>query len=121
MKPLLALLFGSVFFLGACSKKPGESCSGEGEAQCKGEVALTCQKGKWTEIPCRGPKGCAEAAAVVDCDNSFAMVDDACDEEGNAACSVDKKSALKCANGKWAKSQDCKTDCSVSGTSIRCD
>lgn len=107
--------------LAACGKKPGGKCSNEGEAECKGDVALTCHSGTWVEIHCRGPKSCSASGAVITCDESLAQLGESCNQEKNVACAVDKKSSLTCTGGKWAKGETCPKGCDVKGNMVHCE
>jgi hypothetical protein len=59
----------------------------------------------------------------VQCDNSLANVDDACDQPNDVACAVDHKSALECQNSKFVLAETCKgaRGCVVDGDKISCD
>jgi hypothetical protein len=73
---------------------------------------------------CRGPGGCRvdRDARKVDCDDSTALDGDPCDQAKRIACSVDRKSELVCADGKYDKKRDCRrTDCRLEGNELFCD
>ena len=116
-------LCGALAFA-ACKPKPGDKCSGPGLPKCLDPAtALVCSNGIATALPCRGPKACTSSASEVQCDNSFALVGDSCDQADDVACAVDHKSALECLNGKFALAETCKgaRACQVEGNSISCD
>ncbi|MCU0689866.1 MAG: hypothetical protein MUF54_00555 [Polyangiaceae bacterium] len=122
-RPIIVALWGlaCAALIAGCGKKPGQKCSTEGEAECTGtDKVLTCSKQVWTEIPCRGPEGCETVGAQVNCDMTFGQVGEPCDDDGNAACTPEKKSALKCTGGKWQHDGDCAGGCKVSGTIVEC-
>jgi hypothetical protein len=114
--------------LAGCKSKPGDSCSNAGEAKCvDGQSALLCfdtaGTKKWTRNDCRGPKGCKEIGSNVDCDETLAQDKDFCDQEGNIACSVDKKTQLKCEKMVWKVETKCNgpKGCVVEGKTVDCD
>jgi hypothetical protein len=123
-KLVVAFLVSVVGLLGAaCKKEAGKSCGTEGEAACDGNTsALSCSSGKWTKLECRGPKGCSVSGNLVDCDHSLALTNDACDHEGNFACSVDAKTLLRCASGKFVVDDTCQggETCKVSANTAGC-
>jgi len=101
-----------------CSVEPDSysSCSTDHKTQLK------CDVGFWREdIPCRGPKGCVVSKRFVDCDDSLALVGDACEPDG-LACSVDSKSVLTCRGGKYALDETCSPGrCTIRGTTVGCE
>lgn len=112
-------------FATACGKSVGSKCK-PGESVCSSKsTALTCQGGKLAEVACRGPLGCTKFQEKVSCDDSEASEGDACMGESNEeyACSVDKKRALLCKNGKFERYLECrgKAGCSLLGHQISCD
>lgn len=118
----LALLLSLV---PACGKRAGGKCKA-GEAVCSNATtALACHGGKLTEVACRGPLGCTTFQKKANCDDSEASVGDTCmgtsDEE--YACSVDKKRALICKNGKFDRYLECrgKAGCALLGQQVSCD
>lgn len=119
---LVALAFGAMAM--GCKQKVGGSCAA-GQLVCADEAsALTCgADSKFAAVSCRGPKGCSGSAKSVLCDNSLAAEKDRCDEEGDFACSVDKKSALTCKGGTFVVGETCKgaRGCEVKGNSVSCD
>lgn len=105
----------------------GSPCSNDspdGYSGCSTDhkTRLKCDKGVWREdVPCRGPKGCVVSSRFVDCDDSLALVGDAC-EADSYACSVDNKSMLFCGSGKYAVREVCSPGvCKIDGTSIGCE
>lgn len=110
--------------LGCSPPKAGGKCVA-GQAACTdGANALTCgSDGKYTPMTCRGAKGCTASGGTILCDDSIAQEKDGCDEDGEVACSVDKKTALECHGGKFVLGETCKGPhaCTVSGDKIQCD
>ncbi len=105
-----------------CGPKAGGSCATANEAECNGaNAAFVCVDSKWMALECRGPNACRVTGSSVDCDQSLANLNDACDEEGNYACTVDKKASLKCVGKKWTMDEQCPNSCSVSSTEVACN
>jgi hypothetical protein len=101
-----ALLLGALLL--ACKKKVGDACTGA-EGSCTSTAgALYCKDGKYAEMPCRGAGGCKTTANVVTCDNDLANVGDACDKNDDPACSMDKKTYLKCSGGAFVLDSLCR-------------
>jgi hypothetical protein len=89
---------------------PGDPCRTPGD---RGSV-LRCDDSKMTVLnTCRGPKACsivnhaAENKVEFVCDDSLAKEGDACDTNGEEACSMDKKSILVCSSNKFGKPKAC--------------
>jgi hypothetical protein len=122
LAPSLAL---AVLLVAACGKSVGSKCK-PGEALCtdKGN-ALSCQGGKLVAVACRGPLGCTKFQEKASCDDSEAAEGDTCMGEGDDeyACSVDKKRALVCKNGRFERYLECrgKSGCALLGRQISCD
>jgi hypothetical protein len=117
------ILLSALLFAG-CKPKPGDKCSGSGLPSCSDPAtALVCANGVVTALPCRGAKACTVSGSTVECDNSLANVNDACDQPNDVACAVDHKFALECQNGKFALAETCKgaRGCVVDGDKISCD
>jgi hypothetical protein len=86
----------------------GEACATEGDNACETPTThLACRGGKWAAFPCKGPTGCKVEGDLVTCDATIAEADTPCDDVGNGACSVDKKSYLECKSDKWQLVNDC--------------
>jgi hypothetical protein len=120
----LAGLLPLILLFGACKPKPGDKCSGTGSPSCSDpSSALVCANGVVTALPCRGPKACSVSGTTVECDNSLANANDACDQPKDVACAVNLKSALECQNGKFVLAETCKgaRGCLVEGDKISCD
>ncbi|MEZ4223057.1 MAG: hypothetical protein R3B13_19090 [Polyangiaceae bacterium] len=121
----LALVFLALL---ACKSdpKPGASCKNEGEASCQGKsTILTCRSGKWEEVACKGPEGCAAQGAIVKCDETLAQEGDPCGnpEGDHYSCSVDKTHELKCEASKWKMIGKCggPKGCAPGAVMIDCD
>lgn len=109
----------------ACGKKAGSKCK-PGEAVCTSKTtALSCQGGKLAEVACRGTLGCTKFQEKINCDASEAAEGDACMGESDEeyACSVDKKRALICKNGRFERYLECrgKSGCALLGHQVSCD
>ena len=117
---LLLGFFGTV----GCSKKVGDSCSSGVKVCADKDKALFCVDGKLLEMACRGPAGCADAKDEVFCDNKVAAEKDGCDQGLSAlACTMDKKSELRCKANKFVLTSTCRGPggCTFEGTTLKCD
>ena len=106
----------------------GDVCSkdDDGNTACAPDKKneITCKGGRYAVLPCRGPEGCADKGGTVVCDVSIAQLGDSCANlsgEGYA-CSVDKKSLLKCKGGKFELDEKCSDGktCKVNGDQAGC-
>jgi hypothetical protein len=90
-----------------CKPKVGRQCTA-GQAACTdGASGLFCAKdGSYEAVSCRGRQGCQQEGARVSCDQSVAVVGDACTRPG-FACASDRKSALSCQGGTFVLAQRC--------------
>lgn len=109
----------------ACSRTAGGKCK-PNEAICANKTtALTCQNATLTEVACRGPLACTTFQEHANCDDSVASEGDTCMGEGDEeyACSVDKKRALICKNGRFERYLECrgKSGCALLGHQVSCD
>jgi hypothetical protein len=107
------------------TESEGATCTAqnEGNGACSPDKQklLVCKGGKMIAAStCRGQNGCREAGDKLDCDDSIAMAGDTCDEEGEPACSTDKKELLHCKSGKFAKIRACKR-CTPFLDKVECD
>jgi hypothetical protein len=88
--------------------------------------ALVCDSAKWTQIPCKGARGCAHRGDADDCDDTVAAVDDRCPRNPplDYACTGDRAQALVCKDGVFALWRACRgpDGCQVvDGRNIHCD
>jgi hypothetical protein len=112
--------------ISACGRAVGGKCK-PGEAICGSDkaTALTCRDSKLVEVACRGPLACTMFQEHANCDDSAASEGETCmgtsDEE--YACSIDKKRALLCKNGKFERYLECrgKAGCALLGHQVSCD
>jgi len=126
-----------------CSKASGEHvcdqtladdkdvCNLTDDYVCTGDKKgmLQCTKNHWSLVQaCLGDRGCSMEKKKVTCDNSIAKEGDSCREEDDYACSIDKKSALKCQKGLFVQSSLCKgpKGCKIGGDAktgfkVECD
>jgi hypothetical protein len=113
----------------ACDTSRGEAgdpCRDRDEVTCARDAksALACTAGRLTtRTTCRGPRGCAiDDARKLRCDDSIAEPDDACDLDGQAACSSDGTAELRCVAGKFARVRVCRRPpCKATASEILCD
>jgi hypothetical protein len=94
----------------------GDPCHFNGDYACTSDklLVMKCVNNTFTALnSCRGPKSCRvfdepEAHKLTFlCDDSVANVGDACDENTEEACTLDKKSLLVCTNYKFTMSKAC--------------
>jgi hypothetical protein len=112
--------------------KGAKGCSGDKNPRCDYELAaegdacmsassenyacsvdnksgLVCKDGKFVLWrACKGPQGCVVRADRIECDNTYADPGDPCGTAGSFACSVDKKLALVCKEGKYFVDSACR-------------
>jgi hypothetical protein len=106
-------LLTAVLFLAAASCKPkaGGSCKIETKEMCVDEKhALACHDGKWEEMSCKGPDGCAKVSGEHACDQSVADDKDVCNLADDYVCTGDKKGMLQCTKNRWTLAQACLGD-----------
>ena len=104
----------------------GSSCTAanEGNGACSPDKTklLVCKGGKMIVASlCKGQNACRQAGDKLDCDDSLAAVGDPCDEEGEAACSMEKKDLLQCKSGKFAKTKSCGQGCTPFLDKVECN
>jgi hypothetical protein len=91
-----------------CAPKAGGACKREAREVCSADKqALACHDGKWEEMSCRGPAGCAKGGSEGVCDQSIVEEKDVCNVVNDFVCATDKKSMLACTKNRWAFSQAC--------------
>ncbi len=103
----------------------GDSCSHDEDYACSPDkkLSLVCKGEKFKiSANCRGPKGCNVIANKINCDDSQASKDDACDHEGNYSCDVNGKAILVCKGKKFTLDEPCKgkQSCRVVGDKVGC-
>ena len=98
-----------------------DPCRIEADYACTSDklVALKCVAKKFQSLnTCRGKDGCRvlelpeEKKTDFLCDDSIAQENDACDTEGEEACSMDKTQIFRCKSAHFAKDHDCPGGCS---------
>jgi hypothetical protein len=112
----------------------GDPCHFIGDFACATDksFALKCIDHKMAKLnSCRGAKGCqvVELPAVKKieflCDDSLAQLGDECDEDGEHACAMDKKSIYVCKASKFTAFKPCEgpKGCSFDekGEKFECD
>ena len=107
----------------ACTKESRYACSVDKKDQ------LRCKGGKWVSVAqCTKDPGCAPNSFLNSCPGAVSKEGDECEPPSDAkkksyTCSVDKKSALLCKDGKWKSIQQClgKNGCDSDLFSVKCD
>lgn len=107
------------------------SCSTERAYSCTPDrkTELKCKAGTWTATAqCPGEKGCDATGFFVQCPGALVTEGGECDPpkdstKKNYGCSLDKKAALLCKDGKWTRIQECygPKGCDSGFMSISCD
>jgi hypothetical protein len=109
----------------ACKPKAGGSCKIELKEVCSDDKhALACHDGKWEEMQCRGPSGCAKNGSENNCDQTIAEDKDVCNVPDDHLCTADKKSMLECNRAKrWSFVQSClgPRACVLDQKKVTCD
>lgn len=124
---LLAVLCfagASAVLVGGCKPKAGAGCKIETKEACiDDKKALACHEGKWEEMSCRGPAGCAKNGGEAACDQTVAEDKDVCNLANDYVCSGDKKGMLECARNRWSFVQSCLGDrgCTMESKKVTCD
>ncbi len=118
-----AALIGAALLAFACKPGVGSKCD-KGDARCvDAERSLSCEDGKFIEVPCRGKRGCSQQGELVSCDISANREGDRCslDEQGSAVCK-DGQTLLTCRGGKYV-TLPCRgaNGCQREGDQSRCD
>ncbi|HEY8078904.1 MAG TPA: hypothetical protein VIF62_32455 [Labilithrix sp.] len=94
----------------------GDPCHFNGDYACTSDktLVLRCLDNKMQKLnSCRGAHSCsvkelpAEHKVEFICDDSVALVNDPCDEDGEYACAVDRKSILRCKGAQFLHEHDC--------------
>jgi hypothetical protein len=111
----------------------GDPCHTMGDYACTSDkkLALKCSE---THVmaplnTCKGTKGCRvleipeQKKVEFICDDAVADANDACDEGGEEACTMDRKGLLKCTSNKFLPYKTCAAGCSfdASGDKFECD
>jgi hypothetical protein len=124
LQALLLCLAGASVLMGGCKPKAGASCKIETKEVCIAEKqALVCHDGKWDEMPCRGPNGCAKNGSESSCDQTVAEDKDVCNLPNDYVCSSDKKGMLECSKNHWSFVQSCigERGCVMEAKKVTCD
>lgn len=97
----------------------GERCGG-GVACTSDARLLRCVDGRLAPyVVCGGPSGCTADGPHHRCDQSLASAGDPCPGEG-AACSLDRRSMLRCEGGVFVESRRCAGGCELEGDHLSC-
>jgi hypothetical protein len=122
--PAAPLLLVLALACAACAPKAGDRCK-PGEKRCAARAsALVCVDGTFASIPCGGPEGCAiSSKRDLVCDNAIATIGDSCADDGDTACSADKRALLACKGRRFVASSPCRgaRGCEISGDQVICD
>lgn len=124
MKRVLLGLSLGVILLSACKPKLGSSCKLELKEFCtEDKKALACHDGKYEEMVCKGPEGCAKKGNDNVCDQSIAAADEVCNLPDDFVCTADKKGMLQCIKHKWTYVQSCNGErgCLLEAKKVTCD
>jgi hypothetical protein len=113
----------------ACRSRPtaGTACRVADQVVCaQATSAFVCDSGKWTEVPCKGQRGCAHRGDTDECDDTVATPEDRCPRNPplDYACTPDRAQALVCKDGSFALWRACRgaEGCQVvDGRNIHCD
>jgi hypothetical protein len=106
-----------------CTKDTRYACSTDKKAQ------LRCKGGKWvTAALCTKEPGCDPASFLNSCPGAVSNEGDDCDpgtdpKKKSYTCSMDKKAALLCKDGKWKATEQClgKDGCDSTMFTVKCD
>jgi hypothetical protein len=118
-----------------CKSKPaaGRACPGPDQVACAGlDRAFVCEGAApggaavWTEVSCKGARGCARRGGADDCDDTVASEGDPCPGSPplDYACTADGARALACTKGRFGLWRACRgpEGCRVTdGQNIQCD
>ncbi|HLK40031.1 MAG TPA: hypothetical protein VKU41_24915 [Polyangiaceae bacterium] len=113
----------------ACRSRPaaGEKCRVPDQLVCTAtNRALVCNGATWSEVPCKGPRGCMRAGDADECDDTLAVDGDLCPRNPplDYACTADRTKALVCKEGKFGLWRACRGPdaCQIVGDrSLHCD
>ena len=103
----------------------GDACTHPDDYACSQDkkVELVCKDGRFSvSATCRGPKGCGVVAKQISCDDTKAVLNDACGKDGSYTCDMESKSILVCRGGHYVVDEPCKgkLNCRVLGTKVGC-
>lgn len=102
----------------------GAGCKIEMDESCTTErQALACHDGRWEEMICRGPSGCAKNAGKDACDQTVAEEKEVCNLDNDFVCSIDTKAMLQCTKNRWSFAQGCfgNRRCVLERNKVTCD
>jgi hypothetical protein len=93
-----------------------DPCKVQGASACAEDQKemLVCRDGHFMHYRyCRGQAGCYTKEDAPACDETLSMELDECGLPGFVVCSVDGQSELICQGGRFVKSRNCRTKCTV--------
>jgi hypothetical protein len=113
----------------ACRSRPaaGEKCRVPDQLVCAAaDRALVCDASAWTEVPCKGARGCSRRGDADECDDTVASEGDRCPRNPplDYACTADRAKALVCKEGRFGLWRACRGPevCQiVDGRNVHCD
>ncbi len=112
---------------------PGDPCHTVGDYACTTDKKLALKCGSDHMMAplnsCKGAKGCRvheipeQKKVEFVCDDAVADATDPCDENGEEACTIDRKGLLRCEANKFAIYKPCAGGCTfdASGDKFACD
>lgn len=126
---VIVLLGVALLAVSGCRPKPtaGASCRLADPLLCAGpDRALVCRSGAWLEVPCRGAGGCAAGGHADECDDTLAVLGEACPAAPaiDYACTTDGRRALVCKDGLFGLWRNCRGQegcVIVGGRHLNCD
>ncbi len=124
LAPRVLLAAATIVLATSCKPKAGATCKIETKEVCvDAKQALVCHDGKWEDMTCRGPQGCAKNGSEGSCDQTVAEDKDVCNLNGDYVCTGDKKGMLECQKNKWTFVQSCLGDraCAMEAKKVTCD
>lgn len=119
-----AACLAAVALSAGCKPKSGGTCKLETKEICvDNKQALVCHEGKWEEMSCKGPAGCAKSGAEATCDQAVADEKEVCNVASDVICTADKKGMLECRGNRWTFSQAClgARGCAMGDKKVVCD
>lgn len=96
---------------GAPTPNEGDRCDDGAKPLCQSATARLVCNGTWSMERCRGPAGCASAAAGATCDQSVVVAGDRCNPAADTtACQADPAAVMDC-SAVWTAKKSCAAGC----------
>ncbi len=121
--PAVLGIWAALVLVAGCQPTAGADCQTRSFACADEASALECRDEIWTEIPCRGPGGCAVEEGRVLCDMSLNQPGDPCPltAEGQATCKTPELNAvLECRDGALVQTRTC-SNCFGANELLTCE